>query len=260
MGAIERRDKDGSNAKLLTSGLTGPSSISIDGSFVYFASFDATDTLGRVAIAGGAPDWLVSNGTSVGSAVAFGTFVYWSRTDVGELRRAHLDGTSSTAFVPSAPSASLIAVDADGIYWLAVGTLTGDDSQVFRADLDGQNPHAIASNQDFPVAIASDSTRIYWSTIHGGIASRVKTEAMGATTYQLADVSLQTVSGLAAFGGTVYATEDTSLLSFPSAGGPVTPVRQGLDGPRYVAVDADSICYTTSSQMGQANLVVRIPR
>jgi hypothetical protein len=88
----------------------------------------------------------------------------------------------------------------------------------------------------------------------------VKDESAGPTVYQAPDTSLQTVDGIAAFNGTVYATESSNLLTVPSAGGTPTALRQGLDGPKYVAADADSICYSTASNAGHKNVVVRIPR
>ena len=124
------------------------------------------------------------------------------------------DGGGSSAAVVAASQNQPFAItlDSANVYWTTAGTNANAyaDGAVMRAPLAGGAPVAIATSQSYPYGLALDATHVYWASYGSG-------QSTGA------------------------------LMAAPIAGGaPERRSRRGIVPPTFVAVDADSIYWTTS--------------
>ncbi len=154
IGRIDLNDAT-ANQQLI-SGLFQPCAIAIDGSHVYWASFERNG-IGRANLDGSeANPQFIGGEVSPHSLAVRGGHIYWSER-WGGIARANLDGTEvDRSFIEEAFATGL-AVEDRHIYWSRNGAIA-------RANLDGKEVETdFVTDAGEAASIASDGRNVYWT-------------------------------------------------------------------------------------------------
>lgn len=246
-GSILKVPKMGGSPVLLARGqfLGGYShALAIDSVHAYFVAVVVTDTgvtntIMTVPTAGGSPQPLVPNLTSVYSFTLDSANLYWTEPQTGSVMKASKAGGSPLTLITGQAEPSVLAVDSTHVYWInRFGGLS-------RMGLDGSNPSMLGTiAADSGPVLAIDATNVYWG-MNGYL--QVVPKAGGQHVTLLPDYG--TVgSDIATDGGMVYWLEsgtcgdsscnaDGTVMKMPGAGGPQTVVASGLTQPAALILD-----------------------
>jgi len=154
-GDIRRANLDGSNARVLVSGLTGPNQVAADpvGGMIYWVDGNQDTSL-----------------------------------PVGDVRRANLDGSNPQTIVPNQIFPIGLAVDGAGgnVYWRAHAKQTDPYGEQFlRSNLDGSNPQVLFKlNVEYgngQMALDTAGRKIYFSDYNDGKIERANLDGTGVT-------------------------------------------------------------------------------
>ncbi len=178
---IWRANLDGSGAAaiLVTADIGGGiSAIAVGGGHIYWTSFSADATIGRVNVdgSGGQQRFITPPGGFLTGIAVDNAHLYWSQACLvlgacgsGTISRANLDGSGVRRDFITAVLPTRLALDAGHIYWAKSDApfyvkTTGDT--IGRANLDGsgvqQDFITIGSVNLFGVAV--NGTHIYWTS------------------------------------------------------------------------------------------------
>jgi hypothetical protein len=213
-GTIQKSDLNGANVSTLYSGLTSPSGLASDGTYIYWTNGGPTDTtIGRALLDGSTavPDNSFITGAQVpiGLAVS-GGFIYWANYDGTGIGRATLNGAGpATAINQNYITTGLYSYGLDvagtKIFWSTFSSLTSTTVSV--ADLSAPTPVATAFNTGAtgPVGVTSDSTYLYWANLGNGTIGRARLDGTGTATQSYV-TGLTNVVGMAVDSNALYFT------------------------------------------------------
>jgi len=245
-GAILKVPKTGGSPVSLTHGqfLGGYShAVAVDSTRVYFVVVDThsgvTNTIMTVPTAGGSPQPLVPNRSSIYSITLDAANLYWTEPQTGSVVKAPKVGGSPLTLITGAAEPSVLAVDSMHVYW--INRFAG----LARMGLDGSNPTMLGTiAADSGPVLAIDSTHAYWG-MNGYLEAVPK--AGGQQVTLLPDYG--TVgSDIATDGSMIYwlksgtcgaasCNADGAVVKMPVAGGPQTVVAAGLTQPAALVLD-----------------------
>jgi hypothetical protein len=212
---IQRSALDGTGVTTLYTGLTGPSGLATDGTYIYWTNgLPGNTTIGRALLAGGGTvdnSFITGASTPIGLAVS-GNFIYWSNSANRTIGRAQLNGAGAATGVDQSyiatPNSDPYGIDVNGttIFWS--GFLGGSTANaISKADLSVASPTAsvLVTGANIPTGITSDSTYIYWSNFGNGTIGRAKLDGSGVN--QAYVTSLTNVVGIAVDSTALYFTD-----------------------------------------------------
>jgi hypothetical protein len=205
-------------------------------------------TVMRVALAGGAPETLVSDQPLPTDIAVDSHNIYWIDAFSRQVMTAPLTGGEPSTFATTGQPSAL-TVDASNAYWLSFDytTLT---SAVMKAPLAGGAAIQLAPAGLHTGGLAVNASDVYWidldpdsvpqSTAHlmqapldGGPATTLFSTAGG-------------VRGMAVDEHSAYLVVDDSVLKFPLAGGTPASVASGIVEPS-IAVGTTDVFITYSN-------------
>jgi len=209
--------------KVIASGLTDPHSITIDGGFVYFATWTQ---IARVPTSGGNVETLATVNTPMAVATD-GTYLVWGLS-AGEVdSRLTSGGNVAVLWTNGQSYTDAIAIASGNAYFVLNG--------VRRAPLDGSAQAVlVASGNELDLVV--DSTAVYAVDTGMGIVS-APLNAVNVTPATITKAPL--ASNLAIDANDVYWTEDNSgmIRSVPKNGGNTTTLASGQGGLGCIATD-----------------------
>jgi hypothetical protein len=250
--------------------------LAVDASWVYFADQSSTGAIFEAPLGGGTPQsvyadnqatvlavdatnlvWLhlndqidsrpLSGGTptilaspaGVLDIALDGGWVYYG-TSGGVLARVPEDGSASPVTMESGKAPASLAVDGTDVYFAAS---SGD---VLSVPVGAQNVTAspFASNAS-AVAVATDATTVYWATANGLVYGQAKNASTSTLLGSAASIATNLVTdGVSLYFGTT--TGEIERLAV-SGGTPLTVATQQSSTLKFVAVDATSVYWVSSS-------------
>jgi hypothetical protein len=160
------------------------------------------------------------------------------------LVRVPLDGSTQTTLAAST-SPQHVAIDAANAYFTDFG------GSIWSVALGGGGPALVTTTKE-PNTIAVDSSNLYWEDAtcpDGGACWLLLGMPLGGATA----ISLTTPaapSDLEPWGGNVYFTDGTAILSVPATGGSMSIIAAPLGGVHDIAVDATSVYWADMSGYG----------
>jgi hypothetical protein len=186
-------------------------------------------------------------GAPMGIAVS-ATDVYWTESATGVVARVPRPGGTRVAVASGQNEPLAITVDATFVYWT---TGTGNaDGFIMKAPLAGGDPVTLASGLGRPVAIAVDSTNVY---VADGLIWKVP--LAGGEPKVLHSPDFAPATSVAADGGFVYWTDESSVGKVPIGGGAPVIFSDVESNPSDVAVGARAVYWTNIGS--NASLMVR---
>lgn len=255
-GEIWSVKKDGTDLRMVATGLDGPQAVFADSSNLFWTELNA----GRLwrADRNGANAIVIYDRGAGGAfnLVADATSVYWVDYYQSQSIQKVPRGAGPDAGVPTIVAANQrypfgIAQDANNIYWSDregsfMGPLPdgGIPGRIWMAPKDGSSsPVLLATDQANPFHVAVDATSLYWVDNGSGSVMRLR---FGETTpTEVLHVSAP--YGVAVDNANVYVTSlgeyqgDGKLLSVPKGGGAAFVMASGLPGPTRLAVDDTAV-------------------
>ena len=164
-GTIGRATNDGSRVEPnFISGISGPVSLAVTDSHIYWASGGAAHEIGRASISGGSVEPGFIPLTYEVNAVAINeAHLYWSAGNNSLVGRSDLEGSNvEPEFISGVDAPCGLAFDSGHIYW-ASGTLT--PGHIGRAGLSGtpvDNGFVTVSPVGVLCGVAVSSSSVYW--------------------------------------------------------------------------------------------------
>jgi hypothetical protein len=192
---------------VLASGLSFPTGIVTDGSYVYFTTTGAT-----------------ANG--------------------GSIMRVSVDGTNLATLASGQASPWTLDIDANNVYWATYSGAGPVSSVMAIGKVPGNIAYSVADRQNGPWSVKTDGTNVYWlnvgadevmrSSVFGGNATVIGQGANNATS-------------LSVSGGALYwATYSRgTVMTVPTGGGVSSILAGGVYHPYATATDASNIYVTT---------------
>lgn len=136
-GAVLAQPMDGGAAFTLASGQRTPLSVVACGGALYWVNY-RDNTVQRGTLAPGSGAALVGNQKQPFQLVCDATTLYWLNAGVsasgadGELWQAKLDGSEAAAMVQGIPLAWALTLDDEYVYYIAQGTVTRVNGELWR--------------------------------------------------------------------------------------------------------------------------------
>lgn len=146
-GRVARANLDGTGVQTLVSGVTQPFRIALDlaGGRMYWTEGPAMPRIRRANLDGTVVTTIVSTGLSNPRGIAIdvaGDRIYWADFDLGEIRRAGLDGSTVEVVIAGQSFPTGLTIDAahGKVYWTDLAT-----PALWRANLDGSAIEMLAA-------------------------------------------------------------------------------------------------------------------
>lgn len=235
----------------------------VDDSYVYFT--DSANGILRMPKNGGDPQTLALLPDNFITVLAIDDTTVYALTIGDDLTLGSCWSVPKTGGTPKQLAATIltpfeIAVDANYVYWVSVGTPTGDaflaDGKVERIRKDGTGRTTVAANLNVPVVVASDGTTIFFT--ESGLSP--SSTSAGLRSVPVNGGSIRTLTngtgvvGVTLVGSDVYFanlnfTTGGELLKMPKSGGTPTSLAKGLDVATHLAVVADRLYYFNSDDV-----------
>jgi hypothetical protein len=219
-GSIGRANVDGSaaNQNFIT-GLIEPSGIDVEGSFIYWSSFNAAvgaSSIGRANINGtGINTAFVTGGTGTVGIEATSTYLYWTNSESDYIGRSNIDGTGvNHTFILTGDRPWNVTANATSLYWTnfwasAIGTSALDGSGANQALV--QLPAA-----SYPTGVAVDANFLYWGAYTAGKVGRSSLNGANVNTDFVAGIGISQAVGVEVTSTNVYWSRvDTSVVDRP---------------------------------------------
>jgi hypothetical protein len=173
-GTVNKVPLAGGKVTTLASGQDQPSAVAVDGTNVYWVTWDQQGTVEKVPIGGGPVTTLATGQSWPASVAVEGTRVYWVNGD-GTVNEVPVGGGSVTTLATGPPNAVSMAVDSTHVYWGTFGTVN-------EVPLGGGSVTTLATGQNFPIGMAVDGTHVYWVNHGGGEVNKVPISGGSVTT------------------------------------------------------------------------------
>ena len=184
------------------------------------------------------------------------THVYFTQSQAGTVSRVSHDGTVLQVLAAGQISPSLIALNANGVYWTAQDTILG-------MPLDGGTPVELTRSPEFTFFagdIAVNATHLFWT--NGESASsidRVPLEG-GLPTVLASGDAITNPRAIAIDDTHVYwssssdfnGATDSSLMKVPLDGGTVTVLASGLEQVVDIALYGDQLYFVINTPTVQS--------
>jgi hypothetical protein len=235
-----------------------------NGNFVYWASNDPVNSIGRAKINGtGANNALIGGLVDPRAVAVDSKFIYWTENGADRIGRANLDGTgpNSSFITTNVSDPTGIAVTQSGIYWANTG-ISADS--IGHANIDGSNPVAsfIFPAGDNTFGVATDQSFVYWLDSAPSPNGRIGRAALGGGTPEESFIpGIGTGEGVAVDPSFIYWTNDTSGIGrVPVGGGSPNsgfiPNVTTPNPPHGVAVNSQYVFWSDGDQarIGRANI------
>jgi len=236
----------------------------VDDTYVYFT--DSANGIFRMPKNGGDPQTLAILPDNFITVLAIDdTTVYALTIGDDNLTLGSCWSVAKTGGTPKQLAATILtpfelAVDANYVYWVSIGTPTDDgflaDGKVERIRKDGTGRTTLASNLNVPVMVATDGTTVFFTETGlspaNSSAGLRSVPANGGTIRTL--TTRPGVVGVTLSGNDVYfANLDFNtggeLLRMPKSGGTATSLAKGLDVVTHLVVLGDRLYYFNSDDV-----------
>jgi hypothetical protein len=207
-GSIGRANVDGSgvNQNFIT-GLIEPSGVDVEGSFIYWSSFNAAvgaSSIGRANVNGtGVNTSFIAGGTGTVGIEATSTYLYWTNSESDYIGRSNIDGTGvNHTFILTGDRPWNVTANATSLYWSnfwanAIGTSTLAGTGVNQALV--QLPAS-----SYPTGVAVDSTYLYWGAYTAGKVGRSSLDGTNVNTDFVAGSGISETVGVEVTATNVY--------------------------------------------------------
>lgn len=259
-------------SEILTTGLTRPNDLRVDGGFVYWteAGIGAENgSIKRMPVAGGAVTTVAANQDAPYGIAVRGSTVYWTTNDInndffGDLRSAPITSVNVTpTIIASAqPGPTLVTTDGTFVYWANTGSTPASytDGSINKAPLAGGPSVVVAANQAAAQGVTVDANNIYWTGAGVNFANgfvRSMPLAGGAITTYATNQSIPV--GIAVSAQTIFwavsGAPGPSVQSIPIANNAVAKkIAEGT--PMLLTVDSNDFVYwshyTASGLVGRS--------
>jgi hypothetical protein len=199
-------DKASGTLLTLASGQSYPTGVAVDPAYVYWTNGSPTGSLFRMALDGGVPTLIASNGGNAEQLVISPTRAYWN--SFANVISAPLDGDGGAAtvfFYDSNYSVRGLGIDSNNLYY----TEESFGGPVGRLPLDGGAVTVLSTNNGTE-GVVSDGTYVYFTSANGDPPAY-----------------------------------DGAVLRVPVAGGTVVTIATG-NWPDSIAIDATSVYWASS--------------
>ena len=232
----------------------------VDDQYVYFT--DSANGIFRVLKSGGDAQQLALLPDNFINVLAIDDTTVYALTIGDDLTLGSCWSVPKTGGTPKELASNIltpyeIAVDANYVYWVSVGTPTGDaflaDGKLERIRKDGTGRTTLAANLNVPVVVASDGTTVFFG--EAGLSPASSSSGLRTIPANGGSVKALTsgtgVVGLTLSGANVYFANlnfvtGGELLRIAKSGGSTTSLVKGLDVATRLAVVADRLYYFNS--------------
>ncbi len=119
-GSVVKAALDGGTPVVLASQQSGPSSVAVDSTSVYW-TVTQSEAVMKAALDGGAPVTIAASQAQPGALALDDASVYWTNYGNGTVMKAPLGGGSATTLASGQWGPRAIAVDATSVYWTNLG-------------------------------------------------------------------------------------------------------------------------------------------
>ena len=250
-------------------GFTG-GPLAIGGDSIFAVDYGSGGRLLRITKADGTISPIASG--NIFSVAVFGSSVYWTTSTFGandgRVTRAALDGSSPLEIATGQATASAIAVDATGVYWVTGNGAT--DGAVMRLATTDPAPFPFATAQSRPNSLALDGNNVYWLTVgaigdgsDGAVLSKAKNGGSIVPSASMQHNATGTGYSMTTFGGQVYwaprglgNTDGAVRSALGTGGGALTEFAVNQVRPQGIAVDG-SFVYWVDGGNGTDGLLQR---
>jgi hypothetical protein len=185
--------------------------------------------------------------------------VYWTTPVTGVIWSMPVGGGSPVQLLTGQDTASDIAADADGLFWVNRGKAGQSNGVVMRANLDGSNATPLATGQNFPLRIALDQGHVYWATLDGGALGIDKAGKTPVFTYALGGTGVPPVTGIAADGEHVYYSRNKDVVRVPVNSLSADKLLTDVISPKDLVVDATSVYVAVVDSINE-NMVLKLAK
>jgi hypothetical protein len=242
----------------------------IDDHYIYF--IDGEDIIARVAKTGGTqqllgevPGSLIISMTTDDARIYFTTWDDDSLT--GSVYSIAKDGGPIKALVRGLNTPFALAVDGQFVYWVAVGTSSGEDfigdGSIGRAaKSDGSGVVKLASNLSLPLSLAIDATNVYFSEAGAGLgnpsAGLRRVPLAGGSVTKLVDgviVGPVTLDSASVYYVTLIGDGSLQIATLPKSGGSPRLLLSALDDVSSIKVFGPTLYYVSESDLTTINAI-----
>jgi hypothetical protein len=244
--------------------------LAVDEHYIYFV--DGEDIIARVAKEGGSPILLGEvPGAVIVSMTTDDTRIYFATWDddsfTGSIYSLAKEGGPVKALVRGLNTPFDLVVDGQFIYWVEVGTLSGEDflsdGAIGRAAKgDGSGVLKLAASLSMPVALAIDATSVYFGETGGGLgnpsAGLRRVPLTGGSTTKLLDgiiVGPVTLDNFSVYYGTLTGDGMLQVSTQPKSGGTSRTLVSGLDDVSFIKVFGSTLYYVVESDVTTINAI-----
>jgi hypothetical protein len=244
--------------------------LALDDHYIYF--IDGEDQIARVVKGGGTPSLLGEvPGSLIVSMTTDDSRIYFATWDddslTGSVYSIAKDGGPVKALVHGLTTPFELAVDGQFIYWVAVGTSTGEDflsdGSIGRAaKSDGSGVTKLASDLSLPLALAIDATNVYFGEAGAGLGNPSggvrRVPRTGGTVTKLLDniiVGPLTLDASAVYYGVLLSDGSFQVSTLQKSGGSPRLLVSGLDDVSSLKVFGSTLYYVVESDETTINAV-----